>query len=280
MLASILLITGLLFMQQNSEKARIYIDHHNLEISANLQHLVEEVERKYGKKVKYEISEEVDESNFGETEVDGTGTPTIKLSRKGLNEITIAHELMHLVLRKEGYPIIAWWLPKGKDTIENIEYLKWVRALLFDPILHTIIHRRLRSIEFNESEDLVKEWENALKEDRLSYVSGPNKGKKLILEYFRMVLELNDDNVREKVTKYYEKKGWYKEKNLGRILANKIIDTKEMDSKRAVKTFVECLNILHNGEIKFTVSGYTSKNYGKHVDKAMIIKVEPAIIDP
>lgn len=281
MLASILLITGLLFMQQNSGKTRICIDRHHLEISANLQHLVEEVERKYGKKVKYEISEEVNERSFGTSEVDGTGSPTIKLSRKGLNEITIAHELMHLVLRKEGYPIIAWSLPKGKKTKENIEYLKWVRAHLFDPIIHTtILYRRLRSIGFDESENLVKEWENALKEDRLSYVSGPNKGKQLTLEYFRMVLELNDDNVRETVTKYYEKKGWYKERNLGQILANKIIDIKEMDYKRAVKKFVECLNMLHNGEIKFTILGYTSKNYGEHVDKLVIIKVEPAIIVP
>jgi hypothetical protein len=268
-------------MQQNSEKARIYIDSHLLEISANLQHLVEEVERKYGKKVKYEISEEVDERSFGGVEVDGTGIPTIKLSKKGLNEITIAHELMHLVLRKEGYPIIGWILPKGKNTAENLEYLKWVRGKLFDPIIHAVVlNRRLRSIGFDESESLVKEWESVLKEDRLSYVSGPNKGKALTLEYFRMVLEIKDDNIREKVTKYYKKKGWHKEKSLGQILANKIIDIKEMDSKRAVKKFVECLNMLHNGEIEFAVSGYKSKNYGEHVDKIAIIKVEPAITDP
>ncbi|HSK71466.1 MAG TPA: hypothetical protein VK892_07215, partial [Pyrinomonadaceae bacterium] len=115
------LFFAVLFLLNKNVPAQTDVGFIGIKLRPEVQSLISEIEKKTGRKIQLnfgEFSDASDESMIGSSFIDDDGTPVVNIrfdlkhQPKKL-EAVIAHELFHLRLRADGFPVFLW-SPKVK----------------------------------------------------------------------------------------------------------------------------------------------------------------------
>jgi hypothetical protein len=247
-----------------------------IELSPPAQQLLREVEAAYGESV---LEKEVDTweaSHYGESSVTSDGTPAVTINTStGRTEATIVHELLHLKLRAEGFPILAFEFPAGKNTQANREYMAWIGFHLRDPIQHWIFYPQIRDIGIDPDAELKAEFEAALERGNFVNLNAATKREALTLYYLKAALQLNDPDMVNRIVRWYKKKEWKKSLILGEKLVQVVLNSRPQTPKEEISVFLQCLNLLLRGAAKFELAEWKTETWGTFNQTLAIIKILP-----
>jgi hypothetical protein len=247
-----------------------------IELSAPAEELLRDVESAYGKPVS-EIEENTWEpSRYGQSIVKPDGTPTITInSSTGRTEATIVHELLHLKLRAEGFPILGYEFPADTNTTANKEYMIWIGAHLRDPIQHWIFYPRMQDLGVDPDMELRIEFEAALERGYFLNLNAATKSVALTLYYLKAALQLNDPKMLNRIVRWYKKRDWKKPLSLGEQLVQVVLDSNPQTPREEIAVFLRCLNLLQKGAAKFELSDWNTQTLGTFDQSIAIIKISP-----
>src|ERR1700722_6554473 len=122
-----------------------------LSLSSGTQSLLAQVEKAFPHSI---VERSLDDGQLlGSSYVNEEGYPVVSLSPIGRDEPTLAHELMHLVLRSEGYADVLHLMPDGSAPT-GIAQRELTSALFLirDPIEHWIFAPRLKKLGLSPAE--------------------------------------------------------------------------------------------------------------------------------
>lgn len=244
----------------------------NIQLSAEAAELISDVEKGYGKSIREE--EVASLVGFGESLIDDAGTPVIRINPKtGRTESTIVHEAFHLLLKLEGYPIFAYQFPNGQNTPANIEYMKWIRANLYDGILHWIFYPRMQKMGVDTNSEEKEQILKALRVDTYDNINHATEREALILYYIKAKLEINDTELSGRVTEWYKRKGWIEPLKMGDRIARLVMEANPQMPAASVSVFVDCINVLLHGSAKFEIDSWFTRSRGTIIEKGVLLQV-------
>lgn len=246
----------------------------NIQLSPEAAELISIVEKGYGKAIREE--EVMSLVGFGQSLIDDAGTPVIRINPKtGRTESTIVHEAFHLLLKLEGYPIFAYQFPIGQNTPENIEYMKWVRANLYDGILHWVFYPRMKKMGVDTNSEEKEQVIEALRADTYQNLRPATEQEALALYYIKVNLEINDMELSKRVTDWYKRKGWLEPLKMGEKISRMIIEANPQTPEASVSVFVDCINVLLHGSAEFRIDSWHDRSRGPIIEKGVILQILP-----
>jgi len=247
-----------------------------IDLSSGAKQLIAEVEEAFGKPVLEREVTTWEPSHYGESSVAEDGTPTVTInSATGKTEATVVHELFHLKLRVEGFPILAYQFPPGQNTQANREFMSWVGAHLRDPIQHSIFYPLMRDIGVDPDAELKTELDQALARNEFLNLNSATKDTALALYYLKAALQLNDDEMLRGIVRWYKKKGWRDSLTLGKKLSQIVLNAEPQTPDEEIRVFVRCMNLLLRGLAKFEVVEWRNQVMGTFSQRAVLIRVLP-----
>jgi hypothetical protein len=229
--------------------------------------VLEAVERVSGKSVSVSLRDDLAEAVQGYSFTAQDGTPTIVLARgKGQNEENIVHELFHLKMLNDGYPLFDFDMSDAERSANGKLYLL-MRTLIYDPITHSLFYPKMRQMgldpDSNTREQLQK---NRLRSEQPSV-------EWLATYFMKVSLETSDPKLRDEVEHWYEEKGWTVALQRGRALLQ-VIESLSEDPESVALIVVKCLNVLFHGQSKFTAVRVEHREYGSAIRRYVIVRVE------
>jgi len=145
--------------------------------------------------------------HYGESYVDSNGHPTIELnSATGLTDANAAHELMHLLLKWEGFLGLEFDLPAGDNTPGNQEWLRWLSFHLRDPILHYVFYPRMRRMGIEPGKEAEKEFRDVVATGEMPRLNNASRFEALALNYLRAKVEITSPTLQKDIDALYEAK--------------------------------------------------------------------------
>ena len=226
-----------------------------VELSQPARELLERVETAYGQEVVVELMPEWEPSRYGASRVSESGAPEISLNPDtGLTEETIAHELLHLEFKKEGFAIVTILFPAGTATPANRDYIHWAVLQILDPIRHELLFPRMRSMGLNPIHNLELELEEVIATGRLEGLRPATERQGLALRYMKVALALGrDEQLVIDLRDLYDRNGWADSLRLGEEFTS-IIESTDFGSPEAqIDLLVRCFNLLgNNARLRFS----------------------------
>lgn len=234
------------------------------------------VERLYGRQVQIEQVRPNNPDYCGEASVLRDGTPVIKVNIDiESKECVIVHELLHLKLRKEGFPRYIVWSPPDffanpqtiwsvrriandvRDVIEHYGFLfPTMEAMGLNPyeIMRTIYRRNLES-------GLVDSFENPVYQ---------------VFNYVKIVLESNDPEIVADLERHYMRNKWTSSLQQARSLVKAVKEARLETPEDYVSLTVHCLNALFRQHMQFEVSKWGKVEHPAYVERVVEVKLCPA----
>jgi hypothetical protein len=232
--------------------------------------LLEEVERLHRKpiRVREEGSLPPDIKGFADTATDGI--PTIVINRMtGCTEENIVHELFHLKMQAEGFPLFGFEFA-STSARRNEEFLKAMRQRIYDPITHRIFFPEMRRMGLTPDGHIkAAYYENRNSNDE------PSEDF-LALYYFRITLEIDDAKLLSEMEQWYQEKLWNIALSKGKGLVGIVSELKPRSPNEMVVAFIQCANYLLKGEIEFEFQRMEERKYNVLTKNFAIIKVTDA----
>lgn len=200
---------------------------------------------------------------------DGTAKVIVNVNLPHREEI-IVHELLHLVLRKEGFPLF-----RRTSTLPDWVDGKYFEELLTeanDAVLHRIIFHRMQALGFRPSLAVLPLFAFTVSVDHLDKF--PKHGA--VMSYMRALLESDDPEIQARYIERYQKLGWGEQLQHGQELADYLRPWQDFTKEQVGEKFIGCLNRLFRSYLVFVGEDWIPREKrGDHVDQIMKYRVEP-----
>jgi hypothetical protein len=241
-----------------------------LSLSPSTQALLDQVEASY----KHPVVQIVGQSGalLGSSSVTDDGWPAVELSPNSKNEATFAHELMHLALRAEGYPMVIHKLPGGGEPVGALALdLNRNLLLIRDPIEHWIFAPRMKKMGVNPNQDSIERMQAFVKDGDFKGISPPLRLYMQTAYYFQAVLILVDDpDLLRQIRARYVRNGWQKQSDLGQTMADVVLTSKPSSPEEEVASYVAVSNLILR-KVHLSVSKWSERRLGTFSEKIAVI---------
>jgi hypothetical protein len=238
--------------------------------------LVAEIESHYGRRVREETKSNLDYSYYAAlSSVDTDGTPTIRMdSDVPPTEATIVHELLHLKLYAKGFPVIRLNYPHSWSTDRQQAHVRYVVAMVYDAIIHTIIYPEVRRMDLKPDESLHSQMELIMADEFADYPGVPRQDVRTIF-YLNAALLLDDREFFERVTDAYMTRHWYESVAIGRVIADMVAAAKPSTPEEVIFVLLRCLEVIQHDSNHFELDYWETEKRGEHSLRRAVIKVIP-----
>ena len=220
-----------------------------------------EVEARYGRSVRTERPQELDEAN-AEAVVTDDGTPVIRIRESvAPTEVRIAHELLHLQMVSEGFAYsIEPRFSSGSFTPENLALFRRTAEVVHNGILHWMFYPKLRAMGMNPSE----EFSGQLAETFFSRAAAADAmtERDRALNFFKASVEIDNAETPERLAANYLTSGWKEPLDTGRDMAESVTAGRPDSPQREVDVFLACMNRLFKETVAFSVLGQKKQPRG------------------
>jgi hypothetical protein len=236
--------------------------------------LVAAVEEMYAKSVVFEC-QALSPNHGGNSTIlqDGTPKVVVNVNHPHKEEI-IVHELLHLVLRKEGYPLFLRTSPLP-DWVDE-KYFGELLTEVNEAVLHRVIFHRMQSLGFRPSLAVLPLLAFTASADYLDRF--PEHGAMVL--YMRAVLESDDPTIQVLYVERYQKNGWVEQRRHGQDLADYLRLWADFTKAQVGEKFIGCLNRLFKSHLVFVGGDWVAREKrGDHVDQIMQYRVEAVSAD-
>lgn len=239
--------------------------------------LVGEVERSFGRQVIVKINSAWEPSHFGESYVDELGNPTIELNATtGLTDSNAAHELMHLLMKSEGYLGLRFSLQKADSSAGNQEWLPWISFHLRDPIQHFIFYPRMRKMGIAPGSDIEREFRDVVTTGEFKELKEASRFEALALYYLKAKIEITSPELLKRLDELYVAK-WDEEMVMGQRLYDMISKSPSQTPDNEMVLFVNCANLLlrEKQKVQFEIVGHEAILKGTFLEKFAVVRLKP-----
>ncbi len=200
------------------------------------------IEKHYGKAIRIEETESNNPDYCGETSVTRDGTPIIRVNaRIAHKEEVVVHEMLHLELRKNGYPryVLACSdnLALDKETMANLwRMVNNVRDVVEH---HTFLFPAMERMELDPYANMRAIYRRNLES---GYVRTFDNPVYQAFNYMKISLESNDPAIQERLDNCYRSGGWHASLAKGRRLVEAV---KQRTLTRPADEVALCLYVLN-----------------------------------
>ncbi len=238
--------------------------------------LLAEIENHYGKRVREETKSNLDYSYYAAlSSVDKDGTPTIRMDADvPPTEATIVHEVSHIKLYAKGFPVIRLNYPRSWSTDRQQAHVRYIVAMVYDAIIHTIIYPEVRAMGLKPDEALYSQMELIMADEFADYPNVPRQDVRTIF-YLNAALLLNDREFFERVTDAYMTRHWYESVAVGRVVADMVTAAKPSTPEEVIFTLLRCLEVVQHDINQFELDYWETEKRGEHSLRRAVIKVIP-----
>lgn len=241
--------------------------------AANLRSLIE---RLYGKEVRIEQVRNDNPDYCGEAFVTRDGTPIIKVNIENESkELVIVHELLHLKLRKEGYP--RYFVACPADLSLNSEALSSIRRIandMRDLIEHfSFLFPQMEEMGMDPYGTMRAIYRRNLKS---GYVDAFRNPVYQTFNYMKIVLESNDARIAADLERRYLENNWKAPLERGKRLVQAVKKARPGRPEEAAALGISCLNVLFQEDLDFRLSLWGSQDRGSHIERVVEVMVRPA----
>ena len=193
-----------------------------IRLRAEVRAVADQVERKTGRGIYAVFDEFEDASTLGSSFIGEDGTPYLRINpnlqpQKQKLEAVIAHELFHLRLRAEGFPVFLFapTVKTARGPAQDVEQPN-VNDLA-SMIEHRIFKAEMDRLGLNQLVDLAGDTERTALRRR-----GAKDGQADALNFARAVLEYRTRADVENLRKIYIGNGWQRSLKTGQEIADLI----------------------------------------------------------
>jgi hypothetical protein len=242
----VLILVGLLLFAQAkvlAQNTKLFL---GVKLHADVQALADEIESKTKRKIYAEYIEFAeDEYLLGSSYISSNGTPILRVNinfnqQPQKVEAIVAHELLHLRLRANDYPVFLFDLSvkTKRGLAQNVEQsnINDLASL----IEHQAFKAEIEKLGLNELIDLSGDTERAALQRK-----GEADGQADAINYARALLEYRRASDVEKLRKIYVENKWHQSLKIGQKIAD-IIKRSQLNSPAATtSTFQLCVSQLY-----------------------------------
>ncbi len=216
------------------------------------------IEEGYGKPIRQETMPFT--TSYGFSDIAEDGTPFLRLAKEGMYEENIAHELLHLKLRLEGFPVGIRWNYHCKS---ELPVTAWVASNLRDPVEHWLFYPQVISLGLTPDPELSQALQRAIKQD--GFVAGSNLSTEDLADfYFRALTIPAHEELKSQLKRWYERKGWNQAIALGTQMYSTLLLARPRTPDQEMAAFIALANILYRGTYTFRLTGWTTVRRGSH----------------
>jgi hypothetical protein len=215
-----------------------------VKLRPEVQTLVKEIERKTGKKINTGFIEHED-FMLGSSFITEQGEAVIRIDASLENsgrrlEAVVVHELLHLRLRTNGYPVFLFspTIKTARGLAQDVEQPN--ANDLASMIEHQIFKSEMKKFGVFEVLDLAGDTFEQAKRSR-----GRAGSQADSINYARAILEYQNPKDIDDLKKIYEENGWQRSLQNGKEIADIISRAKLVMPKDSETTFLQCLLILY-----------------------------------
>lgn len=237
-----------------------------------------QVEGHYGRPVRELLIDDLGYSYYaGVASVDPDGTPVVQLiNTEPVTEEIIVHELYHLKLYAEGYPVIRIEYPADWNEEKEQARVRFIIAQLYDTIEHRIFYPRMREMGLAPDDTLKRNVELTLRgEAEEEDVPGLTRRDALAIEYFKAALLMEDEPLLERLTNHYRGRRWDEALNIGSGMAELVKRAQPSTPDGAVTTLLRCLAVIERSVNAYELYGWETEKIGQHDRRRVYLKVTP-----
>ena len=247
-----------------------------VELQPQARALLAEIEQPYGKRLREDVKSNLDYSYYAAlASVDSDGTPSIRMdSDIPATESTIVHELLHIKLYSKGFPVIRLNYPQSLSTERQQAHVRYIVAMLYDAIIHTIIYPQAREMGLKPQESLHSQLDLIMADQFEDYAGVPRQDVRTIY-YLNAALLLDDRELFERVTDAYIRRHWYESVAIGRVLADMVAAAKPSTPEEVVFVLLRCLEVIQHEINNFELEAWQNEKRGEHILRRAVIKVIP-----
>ncbi|HEX8141625.1 MAG TPA: hypothetical protein VF553_03460 [Pyrinomonadaceae bacterium] len=247
-----------------------------IEMRPQAGELLAEIEQHYGKTVREEVRRNLDYSYYAAlSSVDADGTPSIRMDADvPPTEATIVHELMHIKLYSKGFPVIRLNYPHSWSTERRQAHVRYIVAMIYDAIIHTIIYPQVRAMDLKPDEALPSQMELIMTDQFADYPGVPRQDVRTIF-YLNAALLMEDREFFERVTDAYMTRHWYESVAIGRVLADMVTAAKPSTPEEVIFILLRCLEVIQHDVNSFELDYWETEKRGEHSLRRAVIKVIP-----
>ncbi|HVE57574.1 MAG TPA: hypothetical protein VNB22_12145 [Pyrinomonadaceae bacterium] len=207
--------------------------------------IADEVEQKTKKKIYAVFTEFVDQYMLGASFINEDGTAYLRVNtilkpQKQKLEAVIAHELLHLRLRADNYPVFLF-APSVKTRRGLAQDVEQSNANdLASLIEHRIFKAEMDKFGLNQTLNLAGDTERSAERR-----SGEEDGQSDAINFARAVLEYQNREDIENLRKIYIKNKWQKSIRIGQEIADLISRSKIDSPEASARVFSLCIAKLY-----------------------------------
>lgn len=247
-----------------------------VQLRPQARQLLAEIEKHYGKRVREEVRSNLDYSYYAAlSSVDADGTPSIRMDRDvPATEATIVHELLHIKLYAKGFPVIRLNYPRSWNTDRQQAHVRYIVAMVYDAIIHTIIYPQVREMGLKPEEALPSQLDLIMADQFADYPGVPRLDVRTIY-YFNAALLLDDREFFERVTDAYITRHWYESVAIGRVLADMVTAAKPSTPEEVIFVLLRCLAVMQHDVNNYELDYWETEKRGEHSLRRAVIKVIP-----
>ncbi len=133
------------------------VTHFGVHLRPKAEVLWSHIEHMYGHSIVEERLPVGDE--YGDASVSTDGFPTIKMAPDGATEDMVVHELLHLKLLANGFPICGWFIDKQyRPTPELDSATAWLTHNLRDAIQHWEFYPEIKRLGIVPDQPTAEEF--------------------------------------------------------------------------------------------------------------------------
>jgi hypothetical protein len=229
--------------------------------------LLDEVEKLYERTLREEEITTLSPDTQGFANTSSDGTPIVAINPlSGRNEDNIVHELFHLKMQAEGFPLFEFEATPEVMN-KNKEYLNKMRVLIYDPMTHRCFFPQMKEMGLDPNSHILAQYKQNRKSNYL-----PSEVF-LATYYYKLALELTDPMMLEDVANWYQEKQWSKALEKGKGMLKVIEDQNPRTPDEMTKAFVACANLLQGGKVAFELRRIEERKYGSTIKRYAIIGV-------
>ena len=247
-----------------------------VELRPQARALLSEIESHYGKRVREDTKSNLDYSYYAAlAAVDTDGTPSITMDRDvPATEATIVHELFHIKLYSTGFPVVRLNYPGSGITEDQKAHVRYIVAMIYDAIIHTIIYPEVREMGLKPDEALYSQLDLIMSDQFEDFAGVPRQDVRTIY-YLNAALILKDQEFFERVTDTYIRRHWYEEVAIGRVLADMVKAAKPSTPEESIFILLRCLDVIQHDTNRFELDYWETEKRGDHSLRRAAIKVIP-----
>jgi len=232
--------------------------------------LLADVEQLYDRPV--ELGETT-KAAVGSSGVHGDGTPFVELNpimydrEPERQEAAIVHELFHLKMKAEGYPLIR--IDPEAVSPEEYQFLLETVRLVFDPIEHRLFDPKIRAMGLDPDAEIEEHFRAAEpRPDARGYTNYYQRA----ITMMRVVLECSPQTAL-RIERSYKFHGWDSALNTGRDMAALVAAVKQYSPDDELVIYIKCLNRLLGDRADIRRLGWEDERHGQVVYRVALLRV-------